>query len=144
MPGSRPHHREAEQVAPLHGDIDAAVVAAKIVSELCKPYLDLDGHDIQASPSIGVALFPRDGHDTDALCRNADTAMYQSKRAGRGRYTFYDASLNPADARLFNLAQRLPRAIAEDELVEITPKNIRIRKRFLKEHERKRASRDAA
>ncbi|MBU0540772.1 MAG: translational GTPase TypA, partial [Gammaproteobacteria bacterium] len=34
--------------------------------------------------------------------------------------------------------------IAEDELVEITPKNIRIRKRFLKEHERKRASRDAA
>ena len=96
---------------------DAAVVAAKIVSELCKPYLDLDGHDIQASPSIGVALFPRDGHDTDALCRNADAAMYQSKRAGRGRYTFYDASLNPADARLFNLAQRLPRAIAEDELV---------------------------
>ncbi len=34
--------------------------------------------------------------------------------------------------------------IAEDELVEITPKNIRIRKRFLKEHERKKASRDAA
>jgi GTP-binding protein len=34
--------------------------------------------------------------------------------------------------------------IADDELVEITPKSIRIRKRFLKEHERKRASRDAA
>lgn len=121
--------RESDLIARLGGDEfailltaleradDAAVVAAKIVSELCKPYLDLDGHDIQASPSIGVALFPRDGHDTDALCRNADTAMYQSKRAGRGRYTFYDASLNPADARLFNLAQRLPRAIAEDELV---------------------------
>ena len=121
--------RESDLIARLGGDEfailltaleradDAAVVAAKIVSELCKPYLDLDGHDIQASPSIGVALFPRDGHDTDALCRNADTAMYQSKRAGRGRYTFYDASLNPADARLFNLTQRLPRAIAEDELV---------------------------
>ncbi|MBW7903825.1 MAG: translational GTPase TypA [Rhodocyclaceae bacterium] len=34
--------------------------------------------------------------------------------------------------------------IADDELVEITPKNIRIRKRFLKEHERKRAAREAA
>jgi predicted membrane GTPase involved in stress response len=34
--------------------------------------------------------------------------------------------------------------IADDELVEITPKSIRIRKRFLKEHERKRASREAA
>ena len=34
--------------------------------------------------------------------------------------------------------------IADDELVEITPKSIRIRKRYLKEHERKRASREAA
>ena len=34
--------------------------------------------------------------------------------------------------------------IGEDELVEITPKSIRLRKRFLKEHERRRAERDAA
>jgi GTP-binding protein len=34
--------------------------------------------------------------------------------------------------------------IEDDELVEITPKSIRLRKRFLKEHERKKASRDAA
>jgi GTP-binding protein len=34
--------------------------------------------------------------------------------------------------------------IADDELVEVTPKCIRIRKRFLKEHERKRASRESA
>ena len=34
--------------------------------------------------------------------------------------------------------------IADDELVEITPKTIRLRKRFLKEHERKRAQREAA
>jgi GTP-binding protein len=34
--------------------------------------------------------------------------------------------------------------IEDDELVEITPKSIRLRKRYLKEHERKRASREAA
>jgi EAL domain-containing protein (putative c-di-GMP-specific phosphodiesterase class I) len=77
----------------------------------------LDGHDVQVSPSIGIAVYPQDGHNVETLSQHADAAMYQSKRAGRGRYTFYDPTLNPATDRQFSLEQRLPAAIADDELV---------------------------
>ena len=96
---------------------DAANVAAKIVEQLSHQFDDLDGNDILVSASVGIAIFPRDGHDFDTLCRHADAAMYESKRGGRGRYTFYDPDLNPAGDKLFNLEQRLPRAIANNELV---------------------------
>jgi diguanylate cyclase (GGDEF)-like protein len=121
--------RESDVIARLGGDEfvvlltglekvgDMADIAAKIVALVSNPCNDLDGHDVQVSPSIGIAVFPQDGHNVETLSRHADAAMYQSKRAGRGRYTFYDAALNPVSDRLFDLEQRLPRAIAEGELV---------------------------
>ncbi len=96
---------------------DVDVIAAKLVAELSRPYDNLDGHELHVTPSIGIAYFPRDGHDVTVLCRSADTAMYQSKRAGRGRYTYYDAALNPSGPRLYTLERQLPRAIQEGELV---------------------------
>ena len=96
---------------------DAELVAAKLVDAIGQPYVDLDGHDLQLGTSIGIAVFPRDGVDVGTLCRNADAAMYESKRAGGARCTFYDNSLNRAGDWLFSLEQRLPRAIAEGELV---------------------------
>ncbi len=97
------------------GDVD--VIAAKLVAELSRTYVGLDGHDLHITPSIGIAFFPRDGHDVTVLCRSADSAMYQSKRAGRGRYTYYDAALNPSGQRLYTLERQLPRAIQDNELV---------------------------
>jgi predicted signal transduction protein with EAL and GGDEF domain len=93
------------------------LVARKIIESINRPCTNLDGHDIQVSPSIGIAVFPQDGHNVETLCQHADVAMYQSKRAGRGRYTFYDPALNPVSDRKFSLEQRLPTAIAENELV---------------------------
>ncbi len=121
--------RESDVIARLGGDEfailitgldnvdDMALIASKIVQLISQPCTNLDGHDIQVSPSIGIAVFPRDGHNVETLSRHADAAMYQSKRAGRGRYTFYEPSLNPISDRLFDLEQRLPQAIAEDELI---------------------------
>lgn len=121
--------RESDLIARLGGDEfavlltaldnvdDAASIAAKLVEQISLPYNDLDGLDIQVSPSIGIAIFPRDGTDAETLYRHADAAMYQSKRWGRGKYTFYDTALNPAGSRFFNLEQRFPKAIAEQELV---------------------------
>jgi predicted signal transduction protein with EAL and GGDEF domain len=77
----------------------------------------LDGHSLQLSPSIGIAFFPRDGHDVATLCQHADMAMYASKRAGRGRATYYDTQLNPADDRGWQLERELAQAIAGEQLV---------------------------
>lgn len=121
--------RESDLVARLGGDEfailltglenigDTAAIAAKLVEQIGQPFTDLDGKDLQVGSSIGIALFPRDGHDFDTLCRHADGAMYQSKRSGRGQFTFYDPDLNLAGQRLLNLEQRLPHAIAGNELV---------------------------
>ena len=121
--------RESDVIARMGGDEftvllneldsveDMMLVARKIIESINRPCTNLDGHDIQVSPSIGIAVFPQDGHNVETLCQHADVAMYQSKRAGRGRYTFYDPALNPVSDRKFNLEQRLPTAIAENELV---------------------------
>jgi diguanylate cyclase (GGDEF)-like protein len=121
--------RESDVIARMGGDeftvilneidsvADIELVASKIIELISRPCTNLDGHDVQVSPSIGIAIFPQDGHNVEVLCQHADAAMYQSKRAGRGRYTFYDPALNPVRDYQFSLEQRLPTALAEDELV---------------------------
>lgn len=96
-------------------DMDA--LAAKLIDQLSQPYDGLEGHSLQVTPSIGVAFFPRDGHDVTLLCRNADAAMYASKRAGRGRFSYYDATASADSARSYALERQLPRAVADQQLV---------------------------
>ena len=50
--------------------------------------------DIQLSVSIGVAVYPRDGEDYDTLYRNADTALYDAKNAGKDRFFFYHPQMS--------------------------------------------------
>ena len=121
--------RESDVIARMGGDeftvilneidsvADIVLVASKIIELISRPCTNLDGNDVQVSPSIGIAVFPQDGHNVEMLCQHADAAMYQSKRAGRGRYTFYDPALNPVRDFQFSLEQRLPTALVEDELV---------------------------
>ena len=99
------HVRQSDIIARLGGDefvvlitsleneYDVAVITNNLIKAISTPFTDLDGHQVQVSPSIGVALFPRDGQDLDTLVRHADLAMYQSKRAGRGCCTFFDSAM---------------------------------------------------
>jgi GGDEF domain-containing protein len=48
----------------------------------------LDGRDVSTSMSVGISIFPLDAQDARGLLKNSDAAMYQSKRAGSGGYTF--------------------------------------------------------
>ena len=63
---------------------DAVEIAEKLVEHLSVP-MQIDGHALPVSPSIGVCLFPDDGDAADLLIMNADTAMYVAKEAGRRR-----------------------------------------------------------
>ena len=67
---------------------DVAVVAQKILAAFQKPFL-LDDHQIRTTTSIGIAIYPSDGKDTDTLIKNADIAMYRAKRCGRNNYQYY-------------------------------------------------------
>ncbi|MHB8620778.1 MAG: PAS domain S-box protein [Chloroflexota bacterium] len=87
--------RQSDTVARLGGDEFAmllphvaqgrqAVVAAnKVIRAIRQPF-QVEGHQIEAGGSIGVACFPRDGRDGSTLLRHADVAMYTAKRGGGG------------------------------------------------------------
>jgi diguanylate cyclase (GGDEF)-like protein/PAS domain S-box-containing protein len=72
---------------------DAAITADKIIAALALPH-HIAGRDLFITTSIGISVFPDDGMDVDTLIKNADTAMYMAKKAGRNNYKFYDRELN--------------------------------------------------
>jgi diguanylate cyclase (GGDEF)-like protein/PAS domain S-box-containing protein len=72
---------------------DAADIARKLLDALQLP-LALDGRELFVTASIGIAMYPDDGSNWSELIRNADTAMYQAKAAGRDQFCFYTADMN--------------------------------------------------
>jgi len=77
----------------LNDDVDQAsafahMIGNKILSELNHTF-DFDGYQHLSTPSIGIALFNKETKSVGELIKQADTAMYQSKAAGRNRFTFY-------------------------------------------------------
>jgi diguanylate cyclase (GGDEF)-like protein len=91
--------RDSDTVARLAGDEfcvilpelddvdDPSIVADKILRDIARPFT-LDSATANISCSIGIALFPQDGTSYSELLRKADAAMYDSKVAGRGRFTY--------------------------------------------------------
>ncbi len=68
-------------------------LAREILDEMTQP-ISLDGNEVVPSTSIGIAIAPQDGEESGTLLRNADLALYRAKEAGRGRYAFFEESLN--------------------------------------------------
>jgi diguanylate cyclase (GGDEF)-like protein len=78
---------------------DAAAAAGRIVDLLKRPFL-LQGHLLNIGASVGIALAPRDSADPDKLLMQADLALYQAKKNGRGNFSFFRPELQErAEAR---------------------------------------------
>ncbi len=96
------------------GGSEAANVAARILAELSKPF-SVCGHELPAEASIGIALYPDDGDNTLTLMRNADTAMYHAKEAGRGNCQFFSPSMNVRVNHRLSTETSLRRALDHGE-----------------------------
>jgi len=94
---------------------DATTVAAKVLEHFAEPFT-LSGHQLFATPSIGIAVFPGDGADADGLLKNADIAMYRAKERGRRTYCAYDSSMNAHTHKRLALESQLHTAVDRGEL----------------------------
>ncbi|HVY16035.1 MAG TPA: EAL domain-containing protein [Rhodopila sp.] len=101
-------------VMPPTLDPDAAVMSARFVAALAEPMM-IDGQQICIGGSVGIALYPRDGTDGGELLRNADMALYQAKRDGRGTFRFFDPEMNERLRSRQRLEQDLRRGIDAGE-----------------------------
>jgi diguanylate cyclase (GGDEF)-like protein/PAS domain S-box-containing protein len=94
---------------------DAAVVAQRIMESLIRP-LNLAGHEVVITPTIGIAVFPGDGENTEVLFRNADTAMYSAKRSGKNHFQFYNNDMNVSARERLTMENLLRKALEQNEL----------------------------
>ena len=94
---------------------DAETVAEKLIHALDAPF-QLDGHtEVFVTVSIGIALYPGDALDRDALLKNADLAMYRAKEAGRNTYERYSSEMDSGNSGRLDMKAMLRRALERNE-----------------------------
>jgi two-component system CheB/CheR fusion protein len=118
--------RESDTVGRLGGDeftvllnqivsvTDVAPIADKILSALAQPY-KIDGHTVHVSGSAGITVYPDDGTTIEALLKNADSAMYASKAAGRNTFRFFTMKMQEEVEKHHRLANDLKNALLRKE-----------------------------
>jgi len=118
--------REQDTVSRLGGDEfvlllpdtdaqGAARVADKLLQAALRP-IQAGLHELTVTPSIGIALYPKDGTDLDSLARSADAAMYRAKADGRNSYRFFTAEIQAQSDRTLLLDNALRRALERGQL----------------------------
>jgi diguanylate cyclase (GGDEF)-like protein/PAS domain S-box-containing protein len=103
-------------VSQITDDDRAVRVAGKVLAAVARPF-ELDGHELFITTSIGIALYPVDGEDPETLLKNADSAMYRAKEAGRNTYEVCSPTLSARARERMALETGLRRALERGELV---------------------------
>jgi diguanylate cyclase (GGDEF)-like protein len=95
---------------------DAVWVAERLLEQLARPY-DINGHEIVITASIGITLVNGAEKTAEELLRDADTALYQAKAAGKAQFVFFDETMHAAAMSRLQLENDLRRAIDQREFV---------------------------
>ncbi|RJF71507.1 EAL domain-containing protein [Deinococcus cavernae] len=95
---------------------DAERVAHKILNELIRP-VEVGGHTLHVTGSIGVAVAPRDGRDVTTLQKNADIAMYRVKHEGKNGVQAFQPTMTEETAGRVDVERDLRGALARNEFV---------------------------
>ncbi|MDE2276894.1 MAG: EAL domain-containing protein [Burkholderiales bacterium] len=107
----------------VHESETARAVAQRLLADLAEPYL-IENQPLHGGMSVGIVLVTHAGvpREADAeavaetVLRNADTAMYEAKRGGRGHAVLFDESMHERVVRALALETDLRQALAADEL----------------------------
>lgn len=75
----------------------------------------VEGHELNVSCSVGIAVYPEDGSDIDELMRRADAAMYEAKTTGRDMALFYSAETDQRALARQTMEQQMRRALERNE-----------------------------
>jgi diguanylate cyclase (GGDEF)-like protein/PAS domain S-box-containing protein len=93
----------------------AAHVAEKLMHTISQA-IQIEQHELTVTPSIGIALYPRDGVELETLTKHADIAMYRAKHSGRNGYQFFTTEMQVHAARSLRLENALRRALERQQL----------------------------
>ncbi len=97
---------------PVQDESEVAGFVASLLERIKAPYV-IDGSEVFTSASIGVSCFPQHGRTYQALCQNADIAMYRAKSRTKGTFAIFDGSMEHETAERMRNEQALRLAIQD-------------------------------
>ena len=100
----------------LEGPEGAATLAQRLIDTLVGPFM-LEAQEVHVSASVGIAVFEGDPELADELVRKADLALYRAKREGRGRFSFFESSMDAEVQARGRLVRELRAALDKAEFV---------------------------
>lgn len=109
-----------DEFALLRAQIDGTndvIETIGMLSQVLKFSFALPGHDLFATASVGISLFPMDGEDPQTLLKNAGAALYKARRSGGANYQFFTSDMHELANRRLELESSLRRAIQNEEFL---------------------------